>query len=183
MKKAFLITFAILLVLFLSLPFFYILSPATSSQIADTSDDGVMYTLPFPGILPDHPLYFMKAARDKIMEFTTRNNTEKAKEYLLLSDKRAAMAIMLAKKGKNELAITTFSKGEKYALKIPPLLLASKKQGVSYSEETVTTLKQSNLKHKELLDTLLKQMPEGEASSIRLVSDLNSKVRKQLQSL
>lgn len=183
MKKAFLLTFAILSVLFLSLPFFYILSPATSSQIADTSSDGIVYTLPYPGILPDHPLYFIKAARDKIMEFTVRNNSEKAKQYLLFSDKRAAMAVMLAKKGKNDLAITTFSKGEKYALKIPALLLTSKKQGVSYSDETVSTLKESNLKHKELLDMLLKQMPEGESAPIQLVIALNNQVEQKIKSL
>ncbi len=183
MKRVFLTTFFILFLLFLTLPFFYILSPTTSSQITDANDQGVVYTLPYPGILPDHPLYFLKAARDKIAELAIRDNNEKAKHYLLLSDKRAAMAMLLAKKGKNELAITAFSKGEKYALKIPALLTQMKKQGGEYSTETTNTLKQSNLKHRELLETLLKQMPQGESDSLKLVIDLNKQVKDQLNTL
>lgn len=183
MKKAFLTTFFILFILFLTVPFFYILSPTTSSQITDAPEDGIIYTLPYPGILPDHPAYFLKAARDKVTEFAIRDNTEKAKHYLMLSDKRAAMAMMLAKKGKNELAITTFSKGEKYSLKIPDLLKETKKQGGEYNAETVNTLKLSNLKHRELLDMLLRQMPQGEGRDLDLVIDLNSQVKDQLNTL
>jgi hypothetical protein len=53
-------------------------------------------------------------------------NVKKANIYLLFSDKRAAMSVALLKKGKNQLAIDTFSKGEKYFLKIPDLLLPLK---------------------------------------------------------
>ena len=139
--------------------------------------------MPYPGILPDHPLYFLKAGRDKLAEYAIRDNLQKAKAHLLLSDKRAGMAMMLIKKGKNDLAITTFSKGEKYALKISPLLKRSKQQGVTYTDEMVDTLKKSNLKHRELLESLLKQMPQGRSEELKLVLDLNTQVKNQLNSL
>lgn len=83
------------------------------------TSEKVVYELPYPGILPDNPLYFVKIVRDRIIEFLTRDNIKKAQLYLLFSDKRAASALVLVQNGKNSLAITTLSKGEKYFDQIP----------------------------------------------------------------
>ncbi len=65
------------------------------------------YSLPYPGILPDHPLYFLKQLRDKVYDFFTRDPVRKTEFKLLMADKRMNMALMLSEKGNNSLAVDT----------------------------------------------------------------------------
>ena len=141
----------------------------------------VAYNLPYPGILPDHPFYFLKAIRDRITDWLTRDNLKKAELYLLYSDKRVSMAQLLSKKGKINLAISTFSKGEKYFLKIPSLLEKAKKQGVSPPSDFVQKLKLANDKHYEVAQSLIKEFPQGVSESMREIVRLNEEVKKQLE--
>lgn len=172
----------IILFLVLVLPVTYVVME-TSGATIDTPQNKVIYTMPYPGILPDHPLYFIKIARDRINEFMTRDQLKKAEIYLLYSDKRAAMAMTLAKKGKNKLAIETFSKAEKYFIKIPQLLRSAKAQGSSAPSSFVETTKLSNAKHKELIDELIKTFPQGLNEPLTSLSLLNDQVRFELENL
>ncbi len=142
-----------------------------------------MYNLPYPGILPDHPLYPLKAIRDKLTDLTTRDYVKKANIYLLFSDKRAAMSVALLKKGKNQLAIDTFSKGEKYFLKIPDLLVTSKKQGVSASSDFIVTLKLSNAKHRELINEVAGELPQGQNQEMLEILKMNQEIKDKLEKL
>jgi hypothetical protein len=170
----------VFLVLLLPVTYFVM---ETSGATIDTPQNKVIYTMPYPGILPDHPLYFIKIIRDRINEFMTRDQLKKAEIYLLYSDKRAAMAMALAQKGKNKLAIETFSKGEKYFLNIPTLLMSAKKQGSSAPSSFVETAKLANAKHKELIDELIKTFPQGLNEPLTSLSLLNDEVRHGLESL
>jgi len=170
----------ITLILFLTLPVFYL---SNYSQTITHEQEKIVYELPYPGILPDHPLYIFKTLRDKIWAFSTRDNLKKADIYRLFSDKRAKMAQELTDKGKTDLAITTISKGEKYFLKIPKLLKDSKNQGVAPKQEFLDKLKASNMKHKETIQDLLKRAPEGEQYRITEVLKINESLQKQLENL
>ncbi|MFN4212528.1 MAG: DUF5667 domain-containing protein [Microgenomates group bacterium] len=143
----------------------------------------VIYDLPYPGILPDHPLYFLKAIRDRLVDWGTRDNLKKAQLYLLYSDKKVAMAQSLVKKGKNALAFSTFSKGEKYFLKIPKLLLEAKKQGSSPPSGFVEKLKLANSKHKEIAESFLKELPQGSTNLVISIIKLNDQIKTQLEKL
>ena len=140
----------------------------------------VVYILPYPGILPDHPLYFVKTVRDRMIDWVTRDNLKKAEYYLLFSDKRAAMATSLAKKGKDNLAISTYSKAEKYFQKIPELLREAKKQGAGPGSEFVNNLKLSNAKHYEIGENLLRDLPQGSSAEINQILKLNQETKKEL---
>ncbi len=155
----------------------------TNVSTARADQESVIYTLPYPGILPDNPLYILKVIRDRVVEWFTRDNIKKAEFDLLLSDKRAAMAVELAKQGKDKLAIDTFAKGEKYFIKIPNLLKEAKKQGTSPSSDFVSKLKVSNAKHRELLNNLLKDFPQGRIDDVMQVIKINETIQKQLQLL
>lgn len=170
----------IAVIIFLTIPFFYL---ANYSQTITNETEKAVYELPYPGILPDHPLYFFKVARDRIWAFSTRDNLKKAELYILFSDKRVKMAQKLTDKGKMDLAITTMSKGEKYFLKIPKLLKASKTQGVPPSQELLDRVKASNIKHKELIQDLLKTAPEGEQNRITEILKINENAQKDLVNL
>src|SRR3989344_4950228 len=103
--------------------------------------------------------------------------------YILLSDKRAKMAQSLNRKGKTDLAISTMSKGEKYFLKIPELLKDYKSQGGAIRQEMLDKVKSSNNKHKEIIQELLKNSPEGTQYRIAEILKLNQTSQSQLESL
>lgn len=168
--------------LFLSFLFAVYITSIAQSVIVPKKEE-VVYELPYPGILPDHPLYFIKLIRDHLTIFFTRDPIKKAELYLLFSDKRVAMASQLIKKNKYQLAITTFSKGEKYFLKIVPLLKESKKQGVSPTGEFVDRLKAANKKHYQEISFLLANSPQNLASQINLLFQLNGEIKKELRRL
>ncbi len=173
--------FVIFFMMLVPLITYFIMESTTVAVSAD--QEKVVYNMPYPGILPDHPLYLLKIMRDRINEFLTRDNLKKAELYLLYSDKRAGMAMALAKKGKNSLAIDTFSKAEKYFLQIPDLVKEAKKQGVSSPPNFIDSLKLSNAKHKELIDTLVKDLPQGSGDVLTPVLNLNAEVKKALEKL
>ncbi|MBI2641136.1 hypothetical protein HYW87_00895 [Candidatus Roizmanbacteria bacterium] len=175
MKKRFL---AIFLALFLIvLPGFY----SVRSQSISVNQEKVVYTLPYPGILPDHPLYAVKIIRDRILDVMTRDTMKKAQLYLLLSDKRAAMVPFLIQKGKDKLAVGTLDEGEKYFSQIPRLVETSKKQGVSPTADLVHKLKLANVKHREIVETLLKEVPQGQNQEINRILQVNQQIKKDLQ--
>lgn len=161
----------------------YFVMESSGATIDTTPQEKVVYNLPYPGILSDNPLYFIKIVRDRITEFLTRDNIKKAQLYLLYSDKRVAMSQALAKKGKNSQAIDALSKGEKYFLAIPELLSTAKKQGSSAPSSFIETLKLSNAKHKEIIGDLIKTLPTGLTEQLNQVGLMNDKIRHDLEGL
>lgn len=163
----------------ITVPSFYLIS----SQSITITEKKVVYELPYPGMLPDNPLYVLKDTRDKIIDFTTRDNLKKAEFYLLLSDKHINAAALLVKKGKNALAVETLYKGEEYSTKIPKLIAKAKKQGESPTAQFIEKLKLSNNKHREVIEQLLKTIPQGDQKKIEEVFVLNEKVKKDISGL
>ncbi len=84
---------------------------ATASQAA-----AVNYTLPYPGLLPDNPLYFLKVIRDDIVMFFISDPAKKSDFLLLQGDKRLEASWYLLQKGsaKYALALSTLSKSTNY---------------------------------------------------------------------
>jgi len=94
-------------------------NPLVVSPHGDATEAGVLvqkveYYLPYPGVLPDSPLYKVKALRDRISLWLITDPTKKAEKELLLADKRIGAAAALMDGGKDELAVSTATKGEKY---------------------------------------------------------------------
>lgn len=163
-------------------PFITYFVLGASETLVKTPQEKVIYNLPYPGLLPDSPLYLTKIIRDRINDFLTRDNLKKAELYLLNSDKRASMSMALALKGKNKLAIDTFIKGEKYFIKIPDLLRSAKKQGTQAPSSFIETLKLSNAKHKEMIEELIKILPQGLNEPLTQLSDLNQQIKTEIDS-
>jgi hypothetical protein len=185
-KKLGLIVYLLSFLIIIPVLFYLIhtsISLYSEAKTVTLSDRKVIYDLPYPGILPDHPLYVVKAVRDRILDWLTRDNIKKAELYLLYSDKRLAMTVELENKGKISLAISTLTKSEKYFAKIPDLVAAAKKQGGGPTEGLIHQLKLSNDKHREVIEQTLKQSPQGEEASLNWILDLNSKIKKQLESI
>lgn len=159
----------------------HLISAQTQEIEIDTKR--VDYTLPYHGILPDHPVYFLKNIRDKFLVFFTRDPFSKAELFILLSDKRAGMAQALAGKGKWKLAAQTIYKGEEYFEKIPGLITQSKKQGVSPEGDFIIRTNLANEKHREIIEDLSKKAPQGEREYLEKAHAINSKIREDMSSL
>ncbi len=74
---------------------------AVSPTVTPVNNE-VEYTLAYPGLLPDHPLYPLKVIRDKIYDFFLSDLVKKSEFKLLMADKRLFMAIMLKDRQKIE---------------------------------------------------------------------------------
>ena len=138
------------------------------------------YTLPYAGLLPDHPLYFLKTLRDRIIDLLIADNLKKADFTLLQADKHLSMAIVLVEQGKPELAESTESKGQNYLLRT---LTHREKAKVEGKDTTglSTKLAASLDKHHEVLLDLAKKT-EGSVKDrfVTMASD-TTHMRKNLQ--
>lgn len=128
----------------------------------------VEYQLPYPGLLPDSPLYFLKVTRDRIVSFLIFDPLKKAEFYLLTADKRlgAGLSLVNKKQGKEDLAASTISKGENYFGKTISKVREAKKQGM----ETKDILRKMSLaakKHKEVLKELERKAPQNKKEGFK----------------
>lgn len=147
----------------------------------DIEINTVEYDLPYPGMLPDHPLYVLKSARDAVMVFLTRDYIKKSELMLLLSDKHAAMAMALAKNGEWSDAAEVLRQSEDMFDEILKTLDESTDQGVAPGGELIQQVIMSNEKHKEVIQQLLVTSPQGSRDQLEEVLKHNSQLNKQIK--
>lgn len=141
------------------------------------------YQLPYPGLLPDNPLYFLKMGRDKVMGFLISDPLKKAEFNLLQADKRLNAGVLLAKKtGKENLAISTLSKGENYFEEAIAKIREAKKQGMEISEIS-RKLFLSNKKHQEVIKEIAKKISPSNRQGINYLQQRMSNFEKEVNSL
>lgn len=114
------------------------------------------YELPYPGLLPDSPLYFLRVTRDRVVGFLISDPLKKTEYNLLQADKRLNAGIYLFNKGKVELAVSTISKAENYFEKAIESMKIAKMQGIDI-KEIGSKLLESSRKHQEVLIDLEKK--------------------------
>ena len=140
----------------------------------------VEYFLPYPGILPDHPLYFLKVLRDRILDFLIKDPVKRIEFNLLMADKRLNMGIFLMEKGKPALAETTVSKGEKYFLKVVQGVDKAKEQGREVGQELLNKIKRAALKHEEIVLELLEKAPDEQKVGFNTSLELTREIQEKL---
>ena len=172
-----------IIIFVISIFFIVSLSSVYGQEEIKIESKKISYDLPYAGMLPDNPLFFIKNIRDKILEFATRDQIKKAHLYLLFADKRIRMAIELSEKGKWELAIVSVEESEKYSAKIYPLLVLAQKQGISSEGDFILNLRLSTEKHREVIESLFKNVPQGERAKIEESLVINQKISADLSSL
>lgn len=118
------------------------------------------YYLPYPGILPDHPMYWLKMVRDRVQLLLTTNEVKKAEKQLLYADKRLGAGWALVEGNKIQLGVTTLTKAEKYLEQA--LMSVSQLQAEDRLFEKVN---KASKKHKEVL-MIVKNKVGDEYSSV-----------------
>ncbi len=111
------------------------------------------YYLPYPGILPDNPLYTLKTLRDRVRLWLTFDEGRKAQWELLYADKRINAAQALVAGGKVELGISTATKGEKYLEQAVDREIKMQKSGRDVKSDLMVLSKAVD-KHLEILQDL-----------------------------
>ncbi len=144
------------LVLALTLFSFFLISTysfAQENSSSDSAQTSVDYILPYPGLLPDSPFYFLRATRDRVISFLITEPLKKAEFDLLQADKMLSAGIYLGDKKKYELAVTSISKGENYFESAIAQAVQARKEGKPVGD-IAAQLYNSARKHQEVLKEL-----------------------------
>lgn len=119
------------------------------------------YQLPYPGLLPDNPLYFLKVAKDRIIVFLISDPFRKAQFDFKASDKRFSAGIALFEKGKYELSESTISKGLNYFEEGLENLGLAKKEGKLIELGLLTNMELSTKVYVENLEKMVSQTKDN----------------------
>lgn len=130
---------------------------ASAEVLSPTPTPQVSYELPYPGLLPDSPLYLLKIIRDKAVGFLISDPLKKAEFNLLQADKRLNAGIYLLNKGKTSLAMSTVSKAENYLEEALGKIGEAKMQGRNISEME-GKLRNALKKHKQELGYIIQKV-------------------------
>ena len=162
------------------------LSIKEATVSADTkTTKSIEYDFPYPGILPDHPLYFLKMIRDRIVGFLISDPLKKAEFNLLQADKRLNAGIYLLDKNidKNgKLAQSTISKAENYFDEAVIKVKEAKKQGID-TKDILRRLSESSKKHQEVLQSLKNKAPQDLKDDYDYLQKRVKDFEKQVSSL
>lgn len=151
----------------------------TASEGASMQDE---YPLPYPGILPDNPLYFLKAARDRLISFLISDPLKKSQFNLLEADKRLNAGVALVDKGKAKLAESTIAKGENYFEDAIAMVDLAKKQGIETSG-MLSKLSKASKKHGKMLKSLEEKTKGDVQRDIKNLEKRVGGLEKRVQSL
>lgn len=136
-----------------------------ASQSSEITPQRIDYELPYPGMLPDNPLYILKVIRDGVVKFLINDSLKKAQFSLLVAEKRMYSGKLLVAKNKDQLAITTISKSNNY---LDEALIAIK------------TVKKQNPKSPDI-KLFLQQFKSATLKHLEIASDLKPSIDKNLR--
>lgn len=143
----------------------------------------IPYVLSYPGgILPDSPLWAIKALRDKIWLISSTNPSRKADLLLLLADKRLAASKILFERGKAEIAYSSLTKAEKYLTEAARLAHENSQKGID-TTGFYSRLSLSSLKHRQVMGEMVEMAPEDARPQIIKILGYPENVYNQTKDL
>lgn len=135
-------------------------APISSQEVLGDKDVDIEYNLAFPGkVLPDSPLWPVKALRDKIWLLVTTNDSRKAEIKLLFADKRLGAAKTLFDNGNAEVGYSTLTKAEKYLSEASQLEKEIRTKGED-TTEFLRRLSYASLKHYQVIQQIKEIAPQ-----------------------
>lgn len=156
---------------------------ATSAAETETQEPEQEYTLPYPGILPDNPLYALKMVRDRIVGFLISDPLKKAEFNLLQADKRLAAAMsLMQKQGKEDIAEETVSKAENY-LEQAIIKAKEAKQRRMETGDMSRRLFQSAKKHQQVIQGFVKKAKGAEKEKFTQLENRTKKLENIAEKL
>ena len=143
----------------------------------------VDYSLPYPGLIPDHPLYPLKRLRDWLLIVFTRDPVKKIELHILLADKKLVMGELLYDKRKTKLSVETFYEGEieqSNAVAVLSVYKTSDNPPVGLTDKLELSVK----KHKEVMLGISAGVTDIELQKkLQQALSMNNRAYSQIQSL
>lgn len=137
----------------------------------------VDYQLPYPGLLPDNPLYTFKAVRDKVIEFLISDPAKKAEFYLLASDKRVNTGYYLILKNQDDMGVLYISKSNNYLSMAEGQARLAKERGAGVMQ----TIKASIRKHAEVIDQAKPKLDKKNRTKLKYEIDRLEKLQSLIE--
>jgi hypothetical protein len=157
------------------------LNPKEKNTVLGERASQIDYYLPYPGrVLPDNPIWPLKASRDSLWLLVNTRPTREAELKLLFADKRLGSAAILFEKGKTEIGFSTLTKAEKYLEEAHKLEIENRASGLDTSEFLVK-LAQSSLKHFEVIEYILEIAPEDAKPSLTQLEEYPKKTYRDVR--
>ena len=151
----------------------YETSGVKSTSVLGTTDYNIDYNLAYPGkILPDSFLWPLKALRDKVWLLITTDKLQKVELKILFADKRIGGAVILFENNKNEIALSTATKAEKYLEEASLGEEQLRLDGKEPSIDVLQRLAYASLKHYEILLSLENEVPDDMKATIISVQQI-----------
>lgn len=152
---------------------------ATASVMSEELD----YTLPYPGILPDHPLYVFKKIRDSVMWFLMRDPIKRIEFSLLQSDKHLATAISLIDIGKINMAGEAITQSQHAMEQSIQGVIAARNNGIVVPSHIILSMERSTVKHKQRIDEIIKNVQEDRDGLFQKASDTFLRLAAEVSAL
>jgi len=158
-------------------------TPLTPPSASPTPVPEVVYNLAYSGgILPNNPLWYLKAARDRIQYFITTDKLKKADLALLFSDKRLSASLILLQKKNPDLAVSVLTKGEKYLEMASSDEVTARQAGLN-TNDFLIKLATASLKHRQVIEEqILPLTPENLKPDVVKAEDYSKNTYKNCQS-
>jgi len=135
---------------------------AASVTVSPTPAPVEEYALPYPGILPDNPLYFLKTVRDRIMEWLIADPLRKIDFYVLQSDKNLNAGIMLSLANKKTQAADVIGQSLTDMGKAVSLASSVQNSGREVPVGVMDHLRKSITKHEEVITDFVSKATDTE---------------------
>ncbi|MCR4263797.1 MAG: DUF5667 domain-containing protein [Candidatus Roizmanbacteria bacterium] len=151
----------------------------TGSETA--SEQMVEYTLPYPGILPDHPLYPFKKFRDRLLDFLIRDPVKRIEFNLLMADKRYNMGLFFSDEEKYERALTILEEAESFYGRIPDEMQVVKDQNRTLPPDLLQKIKTATTKHQEIIIEIQNKSPEDMSERYEKIMQQSYENRQKIE--
>ncbi len=159
-------------------------TPQISGEILGTqTKKKVEYMLPYPGILVDNPLYFLKRFRDQMLEKLIVDPVRKAEFHILQADKFLNMGVFLSSQGKSSPAGTVITQAETYMKQAVDELIVIRGNGTQIPGWVVDRLEKSTAKHIEVLEEMLTKIDASQKETVNSALTAVTKVQGELTKL
>lgn len=129
-----------------------VVNGAGDTDVLSRRNTYIDYLLPLPGkVLPDSPLWPVKATRDRIWLATTTNPSRKVELYLLLADKRLVASKIFFENKEAGGGYSALVKAEHYLKQACEKERENKEEGIDTSE-FLQRLALASLKHRQIIE-------------------------------
>lgn len=162
------------------------LGAASAQQITSFQSERVEdYHLPYPGLLPDNPLFVIKHIRDTVQLMTAGSPQERAAILVQFADKDMAASVKLFEKGKHKLSDERASRAGQRLQQAFEIAASERFDAVEDKKELLTLIDKSNRKHIETIEELMKNAPQGQVQQLEKLRqgslELRSRLAKTMQ--